>query len=348
MAALLVAEESDMPDAWWLLGKEIDRYLGELKEGDRSDKTLEDYDWALRYMFGGLRMAKLTINPRKIGRKEIDYLRKDFFDAKTTQGSDKKPTLGYRSHMVKVLRLFLKWAKNTKIATIKVGFGDDGIRRTRWLTDQEAMTVKMAATGVERMVVHCELDLGMRRIEVLRLKTSDFQSGKTSNSVLIHGKGRYGGKHRTINWHPDTPAELEAYLDLRDEMVRKTRNRNPNVGVPDDLLVYERDGRLYPYSDTGIDAILGRLSIRTEIEFSNHDLRRTCGRMMYRAGVKIEKIARIFGHSDIRTTLKYLGLDHEDIGEAMQQYAQYQKAVVFPKVENIELEPEVESGPNRI
>lgn len=62
---------------------------------------------------------------------------------------------------------------------------------------------------------------------------------------------------------------------------------------------------------------------------------------------EIEKIARIFGHSDIRTTLKYLGLDHEDMSEAMKQYAQYQKAVVIQKVERIELEPDGESGPNR-
>jgi len=39
--------------------------------------------------------------------------------------------------------------------------------------------------------------------------------------------------------------------------------------------------------------------------------------------------------------MKYLGLDHEDMAEAMSQYAQYQRAVVFPKVERIESEPEV-------
>jgi hypothetical protein len=44
---------------------------------------------------------------------------------------------------------------------------------------------------------------------------------------------------------------------------------------------------------------------------------------MYRAGVKIEKIARIFGHSDTRTTMKHLGLDHEDMSEAMKHHAQY-------------------------
>ncbi|MBU1913705.1 MAG: site-specific integrase [Candidatus Thermoplasmatota archaeon] len=182
----------------------------------------------------------------------------------------------------------------------------------------------------------------------MRLRPKDFQTGKAFNTISILGKGRYGGKLRTIDWHPDTPAELEAYLDLRDSMVMRARGKNQNVEMPEDFLIYERDGKLYPYSESGVDSIIGRLSERTHIEFMNHDLRRTCGRMMYRAGVRIGQIARIFGHSDIRTTMKYLGLDHEDMAEAMSQYAQYQKAVVFPKVERIEHEPDGESGPNRI
>ena len=73
------------------------------------------------------------------------------------------------------------------------------------------MTVKMNVHGIEKMIVHCELDLGMRRIELIRLKASDFSSGRI-NSVHLLGKGRYGGKPRDINWHPQTIAVLEEYL----------------------------------------------------------------------------------------------------------------------------------------
>ena len=54
--------------------------------------------------------------------------------------------------------------------------------------------------------------------------------------------------------------------------------------------------------------------------------------MMYRSGVRIEKIAKIFGHADTRTTIRYLGLDFEDMDEAMAQYSQYQNALVVPKM----------------
>ena len=38
----------------------------------------------------------------------------------------------------------------------------------------------------------------------------------------------------------------------------------------------------------------------------------------------------IFGHSDTHTTMRYLGLDHDDMSAAMQKYARYQKCAFVP------------------
>lgn len=56
---------------------------------------------------------------------------------------------------------------------------------------------------------------------------------------------------------------------------------------------------------------------------------------MHSAGVPIEDIARIFGHRDTKTTLRYLGLDYDDMSDAMTLYAQYQKAPIVPKMVQI-------------
>ena len=101
--------------------------------------------------------------------------------------------------------------------------------------------------------------------------------------------------------------------------------------VPPNLLIYERGGRLHAYQKSAIEKILNKLGERVGFHFSNHDLRRTCGRMMYRAGVPIEIIARKFGHTDTRTTMKYLGLDFEDLSAAETLYAKYQASLVCPK-----------------
>ena len=65
---------------------------------------------------------------------------------------------------------------------------------------------------------------------------------------------------------------------------------------------------------------------------------------MYCAEVSTEIIAKIFGHSDTRTTIRYLGLDYDDMSDAMQKYARYQKGAICPKVGQIGPEPGQESG----
>jgi len=202
------------------------------------------------------------------------------------------------------------------------------------------MTVKNASKDIERVIVTLELDLRMRRIEMLRLKVSDFSSGRI-NSINLLGKGRYGGKPRMINWHPDTPGALEEYLELRDNEIKKARKKNPSAEIPPNLLIYEKGGKLNVYKKSAIENYLNSLGERAGFHFSNHDLRRTCGRMMFRAGVPIEIIARKFGHSDTRTTMRYLGLDFEDLSAAEDLYAKYQASLYFPKMERIGVSQEL-------
>ncbi|MFP4546321.1 MAG: site-specific integrase, partial [Methanomassiliicoccales archaeon] len=222
----------------------------------------------------------------------------------------------------------------------------DCTRNIRWLTDEEAGNLKLNAQGIERMIIHLELDLGLRRVEVLRLKVNDFQTGRM-NTILVHGKGRNGGKYRQINWHPDTPTELKGYMKIREREIEKARAKDPRAEIPDNLLIYERAGRLRAYKKTAIVGFVKNAGDRIGVEVSNHDLRRTCGRMMFRAGVPIETIARIFGHEDTKTTLHYLGLEYEDMTSAMEQYAEYQKSVMCPKTGTFAPSQKI-GGPNGI
>jgi len=165
------------------------------------------------------------------------------------------------------------------------------------------------------------------------------------NTVLIHGKGRNGGKYRTINWHQDTEKVLQEYLAYREGIVTRAKSKNQGVQVPDSLLMYEWGGKLKSYGETMIDNIISAVGKRAGIErVSNHDLRRTCGRMMYRAGVPLEVIAKIFGHADTRTTVRYLGLDFDDMSSAMEQYARHQKGEFVPGEVQIGIQPERKCG----
>lgn len=326
-----------MADPRWSLDRRIKEYLEELEDGGRSPLTIQDYRWALEHLFNGLEDKKMTLNPRKVGKKEIEYLRTEYL----TQCNRT------RANLIKILIGFLKWAGNTDVQRLRINFGDTSPKNIRWLQDEEAGVVRSTAEpGIERMVVHCELDLGMRRCEVLRLKVSDFQSGR-ARQIFIHGKGRNGGKFRQISWHPQTELVLSEYLEDRDAVIRMAIARDASIKVPDDLLIYDRGGKIHPYRKTAIDNILEDLSARVGFKFTNHDLRRTCGRMMYRAGVTLEEIARIFGHSDTRTTSHYIGLDLEDMDHAMAKYAQYQTSMILPKMVKNE-DSQIKSGQSGI
>lgn len=303
----------------WTLGKELEKYFQDLRDGDRSETTIADYRWTLKNMFQGLDDAGMTVNPRKIGRQEIDFIRNVHYAGRSG---------GYVAGQIKCLLIFCRWAGNTNIDKMHIAYGDTSPTNIRWLTDEQARAVRTAATGIERMIIHCELDLGMRRIEVLRLTTRSFKRGRI-NTVEIHGKGRNGGKHRKINWHPDTEQVLQEYLEgHRANVIASARRKDPAVTVPDTLLIYEAAGKLKAYHKTAVDGMVKDVGQRLGFEVTNHDLRRTCGRMMYRSGVKIEVIMRVFGHCDTRTTIKYLGLDFDDMEGAMVIYADYQHGPV--------------------
>jgi integrase len=318
---------------WWTFEQELNVYLKDLEDMGRAERTIGDYRWTLETIFKALKENGYVTNPSKIGRREAEFIRYEFHAGKSPK---------YVSEQIKILKSFCLHAGNKEMAKIDTSFGNVPPTNVRWLSHEEACAIRDSAIGIERMVVHLELDLGLRRIEVIRLGMSCFQKG----SILIHGKGRNGGKWRKINWHPDTASILDEYLrEHREREIAKAKRMNPDVRVPDNLLIYESHGNLHYYKKTAIDTMVKRAGSRAGIpEVSNHDLRRTCGRLMYQAEVRIEVIAKIFGHSDTKTTIRYLGLDLDDMGSALAQYAKFMSV---PKTVQIESSQE-NGGPSGI
>lgn len=48
---------------------------------------------------------------------------------------------------------------------------------------------------------------------------------------------------------------------------------------------------------------------------------------MYHAGAPIESISKILGHENIVTTLKYLGINLDDMQSAMDLHSAYQRKI---------------------
>ncbi|MCI4365939.1 MAG: site-specific integrase [Thermoplasmata archaeon] len=196
-------------------------------------------------------------------------------------------------HLV-ALRRFLRWAGNPLARDRAVWAVPSGSpSRRRWLAQEDLARLYRAARGRERALVALEGFNGLRRVEVLRLRYQDVDAGVGRLRLL--GKGRHGGKWRTVPLSAETARALRAL---------------PNTGPQDRPLI--------PRSRSGADLMLRRAALRAGfpqrgLTVSHHDLRRTFGRLAHKAGMDLVQLKNLYGHTSLDQTVHYIGLDEDEM-----------------------------------
>ncbi|MEN6571571.1 MAG: tyrosine-type recombinase/integrase [Anaerolineaceae bacterium] len=145
-------------------------------------------------------------------------------------------------------------------------------------------------------ILYLLYDTGIRASELLNLDRNHvFQDG----SILIHlGKGK---KDRNVLIGKKTKAAIRKYLKARND-------NNP-------VLFLSRYQDRIEYN--GLRAIITRRSLQAHIHPpSLHSFRRAFAINMLRAGVDIHVLAKLMGHSNIFTLIRYLKIDDTDIRAA--------------------------------
>lgn len=277
--------------------------------GDYQPKTVKFYRDQTRCVIRVMSEVIPDSNPENLDadslRILVRYLRDEY--AISTQ----------KSYLV-ALRRMCDFYGNNVFRLNPVRFQRDTRPNVDWLTYEQAQTVINAwKMPLEDMIVVLELLHGLRRVEVIRLRLKDIHFDR--GYIEIRGKGSNGGKLRSVPMHPDFRRSYDRWMEERKVLVRDaTENRKD-----DRLLVYLKGTRLRHYEELkggAIDNHVKELSDRIGFHFSNHTLRRTFGRELFRSGVSIVVIATIFGHSNTSTTMDYLGLTLDDMAEAMERF----------------------------
>ncbi len=85
----------------------------------------------------------------------------------------------------------------------------------------------------------------------------------------------------------------------------------------------EKRGLIFPDLSQKIGTVnkhLNRWAKMAGIEkhIGTHTFRRSCATLLYRKGVNIVTISKILGHSNIETTMRYIGINAEDIFEGLK------------------------------
>lgn len=305
------SEDSGYPDNW------LDCIKHEIKHFETrtplSPMTIKYYEAQQSTLLAVMEKHGRNCLPYEINETDIRWLLFDYFESRNFAVKTRK---GYITSLAKIMEYY----DNYSLKKMGIQWSQDTRPTVDWLTKEEAQKIlSLKMTPLQAIGLNFMLCMGLRRCEVLRLWPS--QLHLDNSYVEIVGKGRAGGKWRNIPSHRDTPHVLEEFDAYRQELVDRARKKSK---IPPELVIWcdPSSGKLNPYSVEGWGwdkSAIVPLRKKSGIHFSNHTLRRTFGREMYKAGVDIVTISRIFGHDSIEVTIRYLGINMDDMQTAMSK-----------------------------
>jgi integrase/recombinase XerD len=195
----------------------------------------------------------------------------------------------------------------------------------RRLTVQEVRKLRVApdldtAKGKRDLaVLDCQLYLGLRRAEVAGLRLSDFSQDGGRWWVTLVGKG---GKTRRLKVADVLYQSLTAWLDAAELYWHDDRPLFFAVDKGDTI----GDNALSPNDVGRLVAMYGSLAHLAPPKgpgrLGAHDLRRTAARNAYDNGATLLQVQQMLGHSDPKTTARYIGANQDDTDTATD-YVRY-------------------------
>lgn len=198
-------------------------------------------------------------------------------------------------------------------------------RNVRWLSDEEVYTLLTCDLDPrEALVVHMGLILGMRKCGMVTLQMNMYNPP----FLKIFEKGYYRDvKFQRSKNIPrrDTQTVIDEWFAHREKMLKGKESDSFFVGPRSPYL-----------SDTMAVKLNKRIREKVGFHFTFHDLRRTWGRTAWKSGVDIETISEMMGHENTMITRRYLGINIDDMDEALDQISDYQESKLFNFQNSIE------------
>ena len=182
---------------------------------------------------------------------------------------------------------------------------EDEVRSLQAATDASSIKGKRDAA-----VIDCLLYLALRAEELCELRLSSFYLDKGFWWIQIKGKGK---KTRRVKVNAQLMETLLPWIEIS----------SPGLGNSAEYLFRSitKGGTI---NDTSLDTsaiarIVAQYGFRAGIApesgpnmLSPHDLRRTAARDAYDRGASLLKVQHFLGHSDVKTTIRYIGAYDED------------------------------------
>lgn len=160
--------------------------------------------------------------------------------------------------------------------------------------------IKAVLSGRDLLLFTVGINVGLRISDLLALKVGDLR-GQDSDT-LTEGKTQ---KKRTVT--------------LNDSVKQAVATLIPAGATDDDYLFPSRKGdkpigRVQAYRI--LNAAIERAGLAdVYTSFGAHSLRKTFGYFAYESGIDITLLMRVLNHSSARETLRYIGIEAEEVAD---------------------------------
>jgi integrase len=272
---------------------DLDAWQQDMLQQNIPQTTMDTYSNAVRQAWRYGSGHDWPENPAKVSASHVrDYLawlRRYPTNTQSTYGTG--------------LLLFLRFCKNGEFERFKLRIRCERVRAD-WLTVEEtAAAITLAPNIWTLAMVVLFAYTGLRLSELLELRMCDMHP----DHISVVGKRSKG---RTIPVTPQFWAALEPYMRWRREQ--------------DGLLFLvhppKANASAGPYAESSVRNAVTRLAARMGRHLSPHTFRRSYGRHLYKAGMPLQEIARLYGHASVNTTIRYLGIVLDDLADSVNRF----------------------------
>jgi integrase len=271
----------------------------------------------------------------------------DYFGTKDVRDVRKLDIVNYQSHVSKkynwgnktlkncldIFKTFLMYVKNDlEILNVVPHFPvieiDPPI--TTWLTRETQIAVFSHVPDFDKPVIAFLMLTGCRPGEAraLKCKDIDLERGLITISATfsssVYRKKRKGKKSKPLVT-PIHPEILE-YIKYRVEN-----------NLPEAFMFTNREGR--HYAETGLLDIWRRVREKVGLDKSVRlydAVRHSYASQLINAGVSIYSVSSLLGHSNIKTTEKYLHNDLEKLKTEISNVSLKEKVISLAKIQNVD------------
>lgn len=147
------------------------------------------------------------------------------------------------------------------------------------------------------------VNAGLRISDLLKLKFSDCDL----NNRIVRLVEDKTGKTKELRLN-----------DAAIEIINRRHQENPaDVWL---FQVHSRRANDKPISRETVSRAFKEAGDRLGLNVGTHSMRKSRGKAMHDDGVPIEKIAKVLNHSSTTSTLRYLGIEREDVLKTYDDY----------------------------